>query len=69
VRNVPAKKGEILASFGEAARTKIEACASGTSPLNSHLLLRLLQANDLVARSPIPHAPLEIVIVESTEDA
>lgn len=67
VRNLPAKKDDILGSFGEAARSKIEACASGASPLNSHLLLRLLQANDLVARSPIPQAPLEIAIIDSTD--
>jgi hypothetical protein len=37
------------------------------SPLNSHMLLRLLQATELIGRSPIPQAPLEIAIIEVTE--
>lgn len=67
LRNLPNKKAEILVAFGTDTQTKLEEYASGASPLNSHLLLRLLQATELVARSPIPQAPLEIVIIEVTE--
>lgn len=67
LRNLPGKKAEILGAFGPETQTKIAEYASGTSPLNSHLLLRLLQATELVARSPIPQAPLEIAIIEVTE--
>lgn len=67
VRNLPAKKDQLLAAFGVETRAKIEAYAQGASPLNSHLLLRFLQATELVSRSPIPHAPLEIAIIEVTD--
>lgn len=67
VRNLPSHKETILRSFGTEARTKIEEYASGNSALNSHLLLRLLQASELMSRSPIPQAPLEIAIIDVTE--
>ena len=68
LRNLPGKKEQILEAFGTDMQTKLEGYASGASPLNSHLLLRLLQATELVSRSPIPQAPLEIAIIEVTED-
>lgn len=67
LRNLPGKEDDILAPFGTEAQTQLKEYASGNSPLNSHLLLRLLQASELVARSPIPQAPLEIAIIECTE--
>jgi len=67
LRNLPNKKTEILSAFSTDTQTKLEKFASGQSTLNSHLLLRFLQASELVARSPIPQAPLEIVIIEVTE--
>ncbi len=67
LRNLPNKKTEILNSFGVDMQNKLTQYASGTSPLNSHLLLRLLHSVDLVARSPIPQAPLEIAIIQATE--
>jgi DNA polymerase III gamma/tau subunit len=67
LRNLPSKKEAILNSFGPEARTKIEEYARGASPLNSHLLLRLIQVTELIARSPIPQAPLEIALIEMTE--
>jgi DNA polymerase III subunit gamma/tau len=67
LRNLPGKKAEILGAFGTEAQEKLQSYASGASPLNSHLLLRLLQATELVSRSPIPQAPLEIAIIEVTE--
>jgi DNA polymerase-3 subunit gamma/tau len=67
IRNMPAQKAALLAAFGTEAQAKIDEYASGASPLNSHLLLRFLQAVELVGRSPIPHAPIEIAIIETLE--
>lgn len=67
LRNMPKKKDEILGAFGADTQEKIEEYARGASPLNSHMLLRLLQATELIGRSPIPQAPLEIAIIEVTE--
>ncbi len=64
LRHLPTQKESILKAFGPEAQEKIIAYASGPSPLNSHLLLKLLEAAELTARSPIPQLPLEIVIVE-----
>lgn len=67
VRNVPAHKEQILSAFSADARDKIEGYAGGASPLNSHMLLKLIQASDLMGRSPIPQAPLEIALISVTE--
>ncbi|MCB9814742.1 DNA polymerase III subunit gamma/tau [Candidatus Nomurabacteria bacterium] len=68
VRNLPTHKETILHSFGTEARAKIEEYSAGVSLINSRLLLRLLQASELMSRSPIPHAPLEIAIIDVTEN-
>ncbi len=68
LRNLPNKKAQILSAFGADMQAQLEKYASGISPLNSHLLLRLLQTSELIARSPIPQAPLEIAIIEVTEN-
>jgi DNA polymerase-3 subunit gamma/tau len=67
LRNLPHKKTEILSTFGVDTQARLEAYAAGVTPLNSHLLLHLLKATDLIARSPIPHAPLEIAVIDVTE--
>jgi DNA polymerase-3 subunit gamma/tau len=67
LRNIPGKKETILRSFGVDTQAKLEEYASVSSPLNSRMLLRLLQAFELVSRSPIPQAPLEIAIIDVTE--
>lgn len=67
LRNLPHKNAEILGAFGTETQVKLEEYARGASPLNSHLLLRLLSATELIGRSPIPAAPLEIAIIEVTE--
>lgn len=64
LRNLPAKKEMILDRFDANTAAKLEEYAAGVTPLNSHLLLRLLTAAESVARSPIPHLPLEIAIVD-----
>lgn len=65
VRNLPAKKDEILGNLSTEAQEKVADYAAGETPLNSHLLLKFLQAAELVQRSPVPQAPLEIAVVES----
>ena len=67
LRNLPSQKERILNAFDPDTQTKLEAFASGPSSLNSHLLLRLLDAAEQTARSPIPHLPLEIAIIEMSE--
>ncbi len=64
VRNLPAKSEQILGAFGPEAQEKIKSYADGESPLNSHLLLKLLDATERINYSPIPHLPLEVAIVE-----
>ena len=68
LRNLPAKKEDILGAFGTDTKEVLEGFAQEVSPLNSHLLLRLLQATELVSRSPIPQAPLEITVIEMTSE-
>ena len=67
LRNQPAAKAELLAAFSESMQTTLTTFAAlPTTPLNSHLLLKLLTVSDQTARSPIPHLPLEIAVVEVT---
>ncbi|MBY0310295.1 DNA polymerase III subunit gamma/tau [Patescibacteria group bacterium] len=67
LRHIPNDESTVLASFGEQARMTIVALSKATgSPLNSHLLLRFLEAADQVARSPIPALPLELAIIDVT---
>jgi DNA polymerase III subunit gamma/tau len=66
LRNLPVKERDILGAFGTETQNRLREYASGTSPLNSHVLLRLLQATEQIGRSPIPSAPLEIAIIEVT---
>ena len=67
LRNRPSNSADILAQFGESMRTTLTNLAGATAtPLNSHLLLKLLTVSDQTTRSPIPHLPLEIMIVEVT---
>jgi len=67
MRNMPAQTDALLSAFGSDTQTKLKEYATSASPLNSHMLLRFLQAVELVSRSPIPHAPIEIAIIELTE--
>ena len=67
LRNRPDQKDTILASFSESVRTTLTTIAtSATTPLNSHLLLKLLTVCDQTNKSPLPQLPLEIMIVEVT---
>jgi len=67
VRNQPAKKEQILGNFGADTADLIGIIAAGDTAINSHLLLRFLQAADQISRSPVPHLPLEIAIMELRE--
>ena len=67
VRNQPAKKEQILAHFGVDTADLIGTIAAGDTAINSHLLLRFLQAADQISRSPVPHLPLEIAVMELGE--
>ncbi|MBP9842937.1 MAG: DNA polymerase III subunit gamma/tau [Candidatus Pacebacteria bacterium] len=67
LRNLPAQKEQLLKSFGPESQVKIEQFAKETSALNSHLLLKLLGAVELISRSPIPQLPLEIAIIDTLE--
>ena len=65
LRNLPARREDILASFNEDdAKTLEELSADPASPINSHLLLRLLDAADQTVRATIPHLPLEVAIID-----
>ena len=64
LRNLPSHKDSILGAFGPEAQAKIEAFAAVPSPLNSHTLLKLLSATELIGRSPIPQLPLEIAVID-----
>ena len=67
LRNRPTNTDDILAPFSESMRATLTTLAGvATTPLNSHLLLRLLTVSDQTTRSPIPQLPLEIMIVEVT---
>lgn len=67
LRNLPGQKERILAAFGPETQTALGVYTEGTTPINSHLLMRLLVATDQISRSPIPILPLEIAVVELFE--
>jgi len=65
VRNDQSSKELILAAFSESMQSVLTSFITApATPLNSHLLLRLLRATDETARSPLPYLPLEIAVVE-----
>jgi len=68
LRNLPSKQDIILGAFGTETQTKLTEYAKTSTALSSRLLLKLLEATDLSSRSPIPQAPLEIVIIEFTAE-
>jgi len=68
LRNMPNKQEEILSAFGTDTKVKLTEYAKSAKDINSKLLLSLLGATDLASRSPIPQAPLEIVIVDTLSE-
>lgn len=70
VRNLPGKKDVILGAFSEEDAKVLEKLAGEEkSPLNSHLLLRLLDAADQTLRTQLPHLPLEVAIIDLCQKA
>jgi DNA polymerase III subunit gamma/tau len=68
IRNNTAAKDALLAPFSAEAQTVLaEYAAAPATPLNSHLLVRLLRASDDMSRSPLPFLPLEIAVVDHCE--
>ena len=68
LRNQPALEEELLQSYSSATKKTLQDLAkSPSTALNSHLLLKLLQAFDQMSRSPLPHLSLEIILIEHCE--
>lgn len=68
LRHQPGQMDELLAIYTTEARTiLIDYSKSSASPLNSHLLRRLLQATHEATRSPLPFLPLEVALMEIKE--
>ncbi len=65
VRHQPAKSDLLLSAFSpELKKTIAELAKDNNSPINSRLLLRLLEATEQINYSPLPQLPLELVVVE-----
>lgn len=65
LRNLPARRADILSVFSEEDAAVIEKIsADAAASLNSHVLSRLLTAAIETAHSPIPHLPLEVAIID-----
>lgn len=68
LRNLPTKSETILADFNEEESALIDSLANDkSSGVNSHMLLRLLDAMSDTMRSQIPSLPLEIAVVDICE--
>jgi hypothetical protein len=65
LRILPSKEKEILSSFSFDTQKTLTDYAKTATAINSKLLLKLLEATDLTQRSPIPQAPLELVIIDT----
>lgn len=65
LRNLPAHRADILANYSPEESAFLEKLSiEQKSPINSHLLLRLLDTAELTTRSQIPSLPLEVAIVD-----
>ncbi len=70
LRHQPSKAASILSAFAPEAKAIVAKLAEEkVSPINSQLLLRFLIATEQVSRSPLPHLPLEIAIMELNPQA
>lgn len=68
LRNLPSRKEEILSIFNSEDSEAIEALSkTDKSPINSHMLFRLLEAAEQSARSELPHVALELAIIDICE--
>ena len=65
LRNMPAKESELLGQFSEADQEQLKAIAGTTpSPINSHTLIKLLQASEDAGKTQLSHLPLEMSIID-----
>ncbi len=68
LRNLPSKSAELLAPYRTDMQTLLTKCADNkTSPINSHLLLRLLEAAQQTPRATIAHLPLELALIDGLQ--
>ncbi len=68
IRNNASHQTELLESYNSDTREELSAFAKeSVTPLNSHLLLRLIACAEQINRSPLPALPLEIALVEHCE--
>ena len=68
LRNMSSNQDEILEAYSPDLQNELKTLAkeSGT-PLNSHLLIKLIACAEQISRSPLPSLPLEIALVEHCE--
>lgn len=65
LRNAPAREAELLAPFSEGDQAQLKTLAGeASSALNSHTLLRLIDAAELTGRTALPQLPLELAIID-----
>ncbi len=69
IRNNVLSKDEVVTDFSTEIADKLILIAKDKSIINSHFLLRLLQVSGLINQSPLPHLPLELVIMELSENS
>jgi len=68
LRNYSGNEKKVLEPYNTETQVQLLAFAKeSTTPLNSHLLLKLINCTEQSVRSPLPALPLEIVIVEHAE--
>lgn len=65
LRHNPKLKDTLLSNYADEERTELLEYAQDTkSPLNSHLLVRMLEVSEYIGKSAIPELPLELLIIE-----
>jgi len=63
------KNAELLTQFGEDDQKQLKQYAEdSSSPLNSHLLLRLLETVSVIGGTHLPQLPLELAVIELTTE-
>lgn len=64
LRNMPGSHDEIVNNFSEDVAVTIAAYANKAGTINSHTLLRLLDAAEGMGKTQLAHLPLEVAIVD-----
>ena len=69
VRNSSKDAAEYLGAYSQEDQKALEAYAKNpSSPINSHLLLRLLTAAEQTGKTYLPQLPLELAIIDICQD-